>query len=128
MTEKEQIEITETERRNIYIQKRDVYRALLSVATSFIGALLALAVFAGLNKPPVAPGQYPPPCPPCERMNFDMHRGAPDMLPPLRGEFHGKPQKEFKGHRPDKGAMVPPPQEGMRPQFNKNIHPEEAKK
>lgn len=128
MTEEKQVEITE--KQNIYIQKRDVYRALLSVATSFIGALLALAVFAGLNKPPVAPGQYPPPPPPCERMNFDMHRGAPDMLPPHIGEFHGKPQKEFRGHRPDKGAMMPPPPEGARPQFDKNNPPisKEAKK
>lgn len=84
-----------------YVCKHDVYKALLSIATSFIGALLALLVFAGLHRAPVPNGKFPPPM--RQHIMDGGHRGIHHMKAP-RGEARG----EFrKGERPDKKVMKP---------------------
>jgi len=101
-------------KRYFCFKKREVYRALLSVATSFVGALLALAIFAAVHKPPMPPqmmpGNFPPPPPQCEKMKMNFHKGGPDIPPP--GEFRGNRPGDF---RP--GVKVPPPnfEDGNRP-------------
>lgn len=93
-------------KRYFCFKKREVYRVLLSITTSFIGALLALAVFAAVHKPPRMPGAFPPP-PQFERVDIHIHKGGPDMRPPMR-DFRGDKRGELKMHKHHKGAMLPP--------------------
>ena len=103
MAEEEKIQVqVPDKKRYFYWERRDVYRVLLSVATSFIGALLALMVFAAFHKPPVMPGKFPPP-PPIQRIDVDIHRIDNYIKPPM-GEFHKDPRGDF--HR--RGEMMPP--------------------
>lgn len=92
MTEEEKIVETEKSREKyFYVDKEKTYQVLTGIATSFIGASLALLLFAALHKPPVPPCpmglQRPMPCP----MQMMMHRKH-------FGDFRG-PQGHFQGHR-----------------------------
>lgn len=92
-------------KRYFCIKKREVYRALMSIATSFIGALLALAVFSAVHKPPRIPGQFPPP-PPIERVDINIHKGAPGMFHP-HADFRGNRPGEMRHHKHHRDAMRP---------------------
>lgn len=59
----EEIKTTE-ERKCFGLNEKNVLRFIIPCVTSFIGCLLALAVYASLTgKPPVPPRHCPPPCP-----------------------------------------------------------------
>ena len=71
-----------------YIDKERTREVLTGIATSFIGAGLALALFAALHKPPV---------PPCPMMQFNQPMPCPmKMLPQDRGRLHKN--IPWKGH------------------------------
>ncbi|MBR6098325.1 hypothetical protein IKP85_01100 [bacterium] len=123
-----------------YVSKECTYKFLGTVVASFIGALLALAVFTALHKPPVPPAgpQMRPdiPCP-CRIMD---RGGRPDRVFPPRGEFRhhkhfrgGEFQRGygFRGHKGFRGCpkgklMPPPPQKfeaGKNIQVPQNLPP-----
>lgn len=104
--------MTDEEKKNCCIGKHDVCRALVSVVTSFIGALLALAVFAAIHKPPRVERQLPPP-PPAQE---NIHRGGHNMMPQAN-HFKDERRGEFKEHKGPGDEMIPPaPQDHMQPQ------------
>lgn len=95
------------------LKEKDVLRFIIPCATSFVGCLLALAVYASLiGKPPIGPKHCPPPPPPCQRIEAPRPDG-PRHLRGHRGEFKqqsqdakvetGKkthnPQKNIKKHK-----------------------------
>ena len=91
-----------------YIDKERTREVLTGIVTSFIGAGLALALFAAVHKPPI---------PPCPMMQFNHPMPCPmKMLPQDRGRLHKnipweRHFREFDGQRrPDKfqGKIFPP--------------------
>ena len=108
MTDEEKITETEkTREKYFYIDKEKTYQALTGIAISFIGAGLALVVFAALHKPPVPPCHRgfnrPMPC----TMRMMPEQGRPDKMLPPRGKFQGP--REFRGHKDfRKGKFFPP--------------------
>lgn len=91
----EEIKTTE-ERKCFGLNEKNVLRFIIPCVTSFIGCLLALAVYASLTgKPPVPPRHCPPPCPRMEAP-FQQH---PNFTKHHRGEF--RPDRpHVKGHHP----------------------------
>ena len=130
MTDEEKKVVEEkTREKYFYIDKEKTCQVLTGIATSFIGAGLALVVFAALHKPPVppCPFQYnnPRPCPmkmmdwgmrPDKRFipgsHFRNHRGfgGPREFRGPRG--FGGPER-FQNSGFPKGKLMPPP-----PQIN----------
>jgi len=91
MTDDEKKVVEEkTREKYFYIDKEKTYQILTNIATSFIGAGLAIAIFAATHKPPVPPCHlqfnHPMPCP----MKMYEFNRQPNMFPPHR---------EFKGHK-----------------------------
>ena len=93
-----------------YLDKKETCRFLCTVGATFIGAYLALCVFAALHRPPMPPvfrPMMPRPCP----MKF-MDRGfRPDrMFPPhfLRGPRHSHFEGYWEFSTPQE-KMVPNP-------------------
>ncbi len=117
MTEEEKIE--KPKEKYFYIEKEGVYKALWSIATTFIGASLALMLFAATHKPPVKPCGFsmpPQPAPyPCPLMKErGPHHGYHKMMPP---------SKEFRGHQNVKKADRPiSPQKIDKPQPDKKVN------
>ena len=112
-----------------YVSKEWTYKFLSTVAASFIGALLALAVFTALHKPPVPPvGPQMRPNRPCPCRIMDRGK-RPDRMMPPRGAFkyhkhtrrHGefKGAQNFRGHRGFRKELMPPPSKKL--EAGKNI-------
>lgn len=89
----EEIKNTETEERKCFgLKEKDVLKFVMPCVTSFIGCILALAVYASLaGKPPLPPRHCPPP-PPCQRMEMPNHYGH---------HHYRHHRGEFKKHHPD---------------------------
>lgn len=89
----EEIKNTEAEERKCFgLKEKDVLRFVIPCATSFIGCILAIAIYASLaGKPPVPPRHCPPP-PPCQRMEMPRHDGH---------HYYRGHRGEFKKHHPD---------------------------
>lgn len=106
MTEEQKRENTET--KYFYIEKENVYKALCGIGTSFIGASLALLLFAAVHKPPIQPCPdrgMPPiqhvgrPCPcPCHMKH---HRGMHSENPQFRNKNVNYEHKKIKTERND---------------------------
>lgn len=93
-----------------YLDKKETCRFLCTVLATFVGAYLALCVFAALHRPPMPPfarHMMHRPCP----MKF-MHRGFKHnriLLPPK--EFKGPRRSHFEGYwefSTPQEKMVPP--------------------
>lgn len=96
----EEIKLSE-ERKCFGLKEKDVLRFVIPCATSFIGCLLALAVYTSLiGKPPVK-GPCPPPPPPCHRMEAPCPPHHPHYARHHRDEFRGD-RPEYRGHRAHK--------------------------
>ncbi len=106
-----------TQKKCFGLKERHVLRFIIPCVASFIGCLLALAVYASLaGKPPVPPRHCPPPPPPIHRMempptpdsphHFRHHKGEfRKHHPDLRRERQNKPQEEInipKSPNPEK--------------------------
>ena len=107
----EEIKLTD-DKKCFGLKEKDVLRFVIPCATSFIGCLLALAVYTSIiGKPPVK-GPCPPPPPPCHRMEAPCPPPPPHFAPPHHREFRPErpdirghhPKPHFKGDRP-----LPPP-------------------
>jgi hypothetical protein len=116
MTE-EQIENEKSRKEYFYISKAETCQFLKTLGASFLGALLALAVFNALHKPPIPRGpQFGPqwgpnkPCP-CRIMD---RGGRPD-----KARFHKKGHKFHKCNKHWKGEG----KFGNKPVPNGNIKP-----
>lgn len=102
-----------TREKYFYVSKECTYKFFGTVAASFIGALLALAVFSALHKPPMPPmgPQFMPnrPCP-CRIMDEGRRPGKVFLH---KGKFrHHKDFRkhgEFRGPRLPQGEMMPKP-------------------
>ena len=91
MTDEEKI-LTEEKLREkyFYVDKERTYQVLTGITTSFIGAGLALILFAVLYKPSV---------PPCPIMKFHESRPCPiKMLPQNRPHRIIPGGRHFRGH------------------------------
>ncbi len=113
MTEEEKIVEQEKSRdKYFYIDKEKTCQVLTGIATSFIGASIAILLFTGTHKPPCsdAPQMMAPPCH-CKMMR---HKGPHGKFMPPRGEFKG-PGKDFRGHGEFKGKHFPQKGEFNRP-------------
>ena len=90
MTEEEKIVEEKSREKYFYVDKEKTYQVITGIATSFIGASIALLLFAALHKPPV------PPC----GMGFDRPMPCPMQMMHKKhfGDFHG-PKRHFGGHR-----------------------------
>ena len=130
MTDEEKILKEEkTREKYFYVDKERTYQVLTGIVTSFIGAGLALVLFAALHKPPV---------PPCPMMQFNQPKPCPMKIFPqniphkmfpdggkfrnfgehrIPREFNGKkfpPRPNFEGRRPEDwkvNAPLPPQNE-----------------
>lgn len=92
----EEIRLSE-DRKCFGLKEKDVLRFVMPCVTSFIGCILALAVYASLiGKPPVK-GPCPPPPPPCHRMEAPCPPHHPHYARHHRDEFRGD-RPEFRGH------------------------------
>lgn len=95
----EEIRLSE-ERKCFGLKEKDVLRFVIPCVTSFIGCLLALAVYTTIiGKPPVK-GPCPPP-PPCQRMEAPCPPTHPQFVPNHRKEFRGD-RPQIQGHRKHK--------------------------
>ncbi len=132
MSDEEKIlEPEKTREEYFYVNKKCTYKFLGTVLATFIGALLALYVFAALHKPPVPPAgiQMRPPCP-CAMKMFERGQRFDRMYPPKKEFKHRRDfkfHKQFRGHgefgKKDIQPFVPtgtdkiklPPQENNAP-------------
>lgn len=95
----EEIRLSE-DRKCFGLKEKDVLRFVMPCVTSFIGCLLALAVYTTIiGKPPVK-GPCPPP-PPCQRMEAPCPPHHPQFIRHNRGEFRDD-RPEIQGHRKHK--------------------------
>ena len=117
MTEEEKTE--KPREKYFYIEKEGVYKALWSVATAFIGASLALMLFAATHKPTIPCGFVMPPkatpyhCPMMKEKRFHHHG------------YHMPPSKEFRGPQDVRKADRPiPPRKMDNPRPDKKLNPD----
>lgn len=86
------------ERHECLCQNKYFKKFVVISAGTFVGAFLALSLFAALNKPPMPPvPQMPMPCP-CQQMM------RPDFGPQhfdkgYQGDFHKKFDKKYHGDK-----------------------------
>ncbi len=100
MTEEEKIIETEKNREKyFYVDKEKTYQVLTGIGTSFIGASLALLLFAATHRPPEPPcGSNPFMQPPCKCKM--MHKHGPRDFRRGHGEFRrgdGPRHEKFNG-------------------------------
>lgn len=111
---------TPEERKCFGLREKDVLKFAIPCAASFIGTLLAIAVYSALAcKPPVCHNCPPPPCHRMEAPapgghHFERgrhHRGE------FRGERQGRPQLKGGEHRgPHAKKGTDAPRENAKPQ------------
>ena len=79
--------------------KNKYFRKFVVVAAgTFVGAFLALSLFAALNKPP-QPMPMPMPCP-CQQQMFRPDFGPQHFDRGPRGDFHKKFEKKHADRQP----------------------------
>ena len=98
MTDDEKKVVEEkTREKYFYIDKEKTYQILTNIATSFIGAGLAIAIFAATHKPPVPPCHlqfnHPMPCP-MKMYEFNTKKFH------LRKDFDRQQKKDLNGKFP----------------------------
>ena len=108
----EEIKTTE-ERKCFGLNEKNVLRFIIPCVTSFIGCLLALAVYASLTgKPQVPPRHCPPPCPRMEAPCPPPHHFARHH----HGEFRpDRPHIKRHHPRPHWDNRRPEPPQADRP-------------
>ena len=116
MSEEQQIE--KTHEKYFYVDKKKTYKVLTSIATSFIGAGLALALF-GWSRPPM------PPCP-CSQHRVQIE------CPCARMHQHPqRPKCDKQKHRGERRDMAGYQRRGLDEHFGKGEaktpHPDKIK-
>ena len=112
-------QIEKTPEKYFYIDKERTYKVLTSIATSFIGAGLALALFGWVSRPPIPPCRCG--CPiqierPCPMMQHN------DRRPPKYRKHHDADRHQ--GFR-EESRRNPNPEIGRHPQ-NEPTKPHKA--
>ena len=77
------------------LNERKVLRFVIPCAASFVGCLLALAVYASLTSKPPIPRHCPPPPPPFHQM-YDSGHNRPHYARHHRGDF--RPDRPHRPH------------------------------
>ncbi len=109
MTEEEKIAEQEKSRdKYFYIDKEKTCQVLTSIATSFIGASIALLLFASTHKPPEPRYHGPFMQPPCKCKMMHEYRGGHGMHK-RHGDFKNKHFYKGDFRKLDKKAIPPAP-------------------
>lgn len=118
----EELKTTSLKQRKCFgLKERHVLRFIVPCAASFIGCILALAVYSSLaGKPPVPPRPCPPPPPPFHSMEMPPAPDSPHHVRPPRGEFrkHHPDLRKDRPHRPPEKINTPKsphPEKGSTP-------------